>query len=186
MSVLRIARRYSKALIDLAIEQNKLEAVYEDVQYFSAVAQQRDFAALLKSPIIKPEKKGKIFDAVFGNKLSETTNAFLKIVLSKGRESYLQDIAKAFVRQYKAYNKVSTIKLTTATPVTAKNLEAIKTKLLGSNATSDKVEIETAVNEDLIGGFVLELGDKLYDASVAYKLEQLKKQFADNSSIKGF
>ena len=57
---------------------------------------------------------------------------------------------------------------------------------MGSDATSSKVEIETTVNEDLIGGFVLELGDKLYDASVAYKLEQLKKQFADNSYIKGF
>ncbi len=186
MSVLRIAGRYAKALIDLAIEQNKLEAVYSDVQYFSEVAQNRDFASLLKSPIIKADKKGKIFDEVFGNKISEITNAFLKIILNKGRESYLQDIAKSFIRQYKAYNKVSTIKLTTAAPITEQNLDAIKAKLLGSAVTSEKVEIETSVNADLIGGFVLEIGDKLYDSSVAYKLEQLKKEFKDNSYIKGF
>lgn len=186
MSVLRIAGRYAKALIDLAIEQNKLEAVYNDVQYFNEVAQNRDFAALLKSPIIKADKKGKIFDQVFGSNMSEMTNTFLKIILSKGRESYLQDIAKSFIRQYKAYNKVSTIKLTTAAPISDQNLEAIKAKLLGSTVTSEKVEIETAVNSDLIGGFVLKIGDTLYDSSVAYKLEQLKKEFKDNSYIKGF
>jgi len=59
-------------------------------------------------------------------------------------------------------------------------LESIKAQLKGSSQTAANVEIETAVNPDLIGGFVIEFADKLYDASVAHKLSKLKKEFTGN------
>ena len=180
MSVTRIASRYAKSLLDLAQEQNKLERVLEDVQAFQKATEQREFFLLLKSPIVNPEKKGTILTEIFSGKLDELSMAFFNIVLRKGREGYLPDIAKEFLAQYKTLKQISTVKLTTATPVSVDSLEAIKRQLQGSSKTDNNIELETSVNPDIIGGFVIEFNDKLYDASVAHKLGQLKKEFSDN------
>jgi F-type H+-transporting ATPase subunit delta len=184
MSVIRIASRYAKSLIDLAQEQGKLERVLEDVQAFQEASKQRDFYLLLKSPIVNPGKKGSILKEIFEGKFDELSMAFINIVLRKGREGYLTDIANEFVNQYKSLKHISTVKLTTASPVSDAALEAIKKQLQGSVRTEANIEIETAVDPDLIGGFVIEFDDKLYDASVAYKLNQLKKQFSGNQYVK--
>lgn len=177
MSVTRIASRYAKSLLSLAQEQGKLERILEDIQAFQKATEQRDFFLLLKSPIVNPTKKASIFKAIFEGKFDEMTMAFLNIVLRKGREGYLGDIVNEFVRQYQEFKQVSSVKLTTATPISAASLEAIKQQLKGSNNTKANIEIETAVNPDLIGGFVIEFDDKLYDASIAHKLGNLKKEF---------
>ena len=98
--------------------------------------------------------------------------------MRKGRESYLPEIAEEFITQYRALKQISTVKVTTATPMSEAGLEAIKAQLKGSNSTAANIEIETAVNPDIIGGFVIEFDDKLYDASVAHKLAKLKKEFS--------
>jgi len=180
MSVTRIAARYAKSLLDLAQEQGKLDTIVGDIQAFDGATAQRDFSLLLKSPIVNPEKKGKILTEIFGGKFDELSMAFINIVLRKGRESYLPDIAKEFLVQYNALKKISRVKLTTATPTTEASLASIKAQLQGSSNTAANIEIETAVNPDLIGGFVIEFDDKLYDASVAHKLAELKKGFSGN------
>lgn len=109
--------------------------------------------------------------------------AFLKILLKKGREPLLAHIASSFIEQYKRRKHISSVKLTTATKLGDEAVEAIRKKLLESTATDDKVELETAVDPELIGGFVVEIEDKLYDASVAHKLNLLKKDFKDNLFI---
>ncbi|HHH50571.1 MAG TPA: F0F1 ATP synthase subunit delta, partial [Saprospiraceae bacterium] len=87
---------------------------------------------------------------------------------------------------YKQINKITTVKLITAVPLEDSAVEKIKARLLDSDSTQQKIELVTAVNKDLIGGFVLEFDNQLYDASVAHKLEQLKKEFSNNEFVKGF
>lgn len=183
MSVTRIASRYAKSLLDLAQEQNKLERILGDVQAFHKATEQRDFFLLLKSPIVNPDKKGIILKEIFGSKFDELTMAFINIVLRKGREGYLPDIASEFIRQYQAFKHISKVKLTTATAISSESLDAIKKQLQESSKTEANIEIETAVDPDLIGGFVIEFDDKLYDASVAHQLNQLKKQFSGNQYV---
>ncbi len=178
MSVTRIASRYAKSLLDLSQEQNKLEKVTGDVQAFQKATEQRDFFLLLKSPIVNPDKKGTILKEIFGGKFDELTMAFINITLRKGRESYLPEIAKEFMAQYQALKHVSTVKLTTATALSDDALNAIKVQLQGSSQTQANIEIETAVDPNIIGGFVIEFDDKLYDASVAHKLNNLRKEFS--------
>lgn len=178
MSVQRIAGRYAKSLIDLAQESNKLERILEDVTSFKNASGNRDFYLLLKSPIVKASKKISILDALFADKYDELTMAFLRILVNKGREPYLPEIAEAFITQYKEINKISSVKVTTAKAMSAEALKALEAKLTSSDATHGKVEVETAVDADLIGGFVLELDGKIYDASVAQKLEELKRTLA--------
>lgn len=179
MSVIRIASRYAKSLLDLAKEQGNLDAVVEDIKSFNQVAKNRDFFLMLKSPIVNADKKAGVLNAIFDGKVDKLTMAFLDIVLRKGRESYLPEIATEFMEQYKTLKKVSTVKLTTAQPITDAALEAIKAKLLGSDITQESLQIETAVDADLIGGFVVQVGDKLVDASVAHKLREMAKVIAE-------
>lgn len=183
MSTHRIASRYAKSLFDLAREQGKLDRILQDVESFRAVTKNRDFELLLKSPVVKADKKGKIFQLLFEGKYDVMTMAFLQILLRKGREAYLVDIAREFVQQYQTFKEISTVTLTTAAPLSEENVKAIHDKLLASTATDKNVEIVTAVDPALIGGFVIEFEDRLYDASVAHKLGLLKKEFKDNHFV---
>jgi|TARA_B110000285_G_C15078854_1_gene592301 F-type H+-transporting ATPase subunit delta len=180
----RVSARYAKALIDLSIEQNQLEKVYGDIQGFIGILKNRDFANMLKSPIVKSDKKQSIFNAVFGESIDATTKAFFEIIIKKGREPQLAGISAAFVEQYKAIKNISSVTLTTATSASDEMVAAIKSKLEKSGAISGNVELETKIDADIIGGFVLEFEDKLYDASVANQLNQLKKEFSKNDYIK--
>jgi len=180
MSVARIAARYSKSLLDLAVEQNKLDRILEDVQALKKATEQRDLNLLLKSPIVNPSKKATILKEIFGGKVDELSMAFINIIVNKGRESLLPEIAEEFIQQYRSLKNISTIKLTTATQWTDAQIEGIRTKVIGALSNMEDVEIVSSVNPDLIGGFVIELGDKLYDASVAHKLDKLRKEFSKN------
>jgi F-type H+-transporting ATPase subunit delta len=147
------------------------------------VTKNRDFALLLKSPIVKPGKKEQIFEKLFAGKYDPLTMAFLRILLKKGREALLVDIAKEFIEQYKVIKHISTVKVTSAVKLSQQALDTIRQKLISSGATEQNVEITTQVNPELIGGVVIEFGDKLYDASVLHKLNLLKKEFKDNLYI---
>ncbi len=178
MSVIRIASRYAKSLIELAQERGQLEEVLADIKSFQKATENRDLYLLLKSPIINVTKKQQVFDALFEGKLTELTLAFFKIVLRKSREKYLPEVANEFISQYKKMKHISSVTLVTATALGAETVSKIKQKLVASEATDDHVELLTEVDPDLLGGFVLQFGDRLYDASVAHKLEKLKKEFA--------
>lgn len=180
MSNFRIATRYAKSILDLGIEQNTLDDIYKDMVVLKDALTNRDFKLFVKSPIIKGSKKQSTFKAIFGDTLSNTTNLFFNLLAKKGRESELPEIATSFLQQYKKYKKVSEIKLTTANPLSESALNSIKAALLQSDATDQEVEITTAVNPELIGGFVIEMEDKLYDASIAHKLRGIKKEFLEN------
>ena len=180
MSVSRIAGRYAKSLIDLAVEQGKLDRVLEDIKGFQSAVGNKDFSLMLKSPIINVTKKAQIFEAIFGEKFDKMTMAFLNIILNKNREPLLGDIANEFVNQYRNFNSISTVKITTATEMSERDLNQIKERFLESSSTQENIEIVTGVDPKLLGGFVVEFDDKLYDASVAHKLELLRKEFTKN------
>jgi F-type H+-transporting ATPase subunit delta len=186
MSISRISSRYAKSLLDLALERNELDRVLGDIETFNAASKNRDFYLLMKSPIVNSSKKISIFKAIFENKISNTTLAFFNITIKKGREIYLPEIGEEFISQYKKFNKISTVTITSASPLNDSSLSEIKSKLLASSITMEKLEVITKVDPSLIGGFIIESGDKLYDASVSYQLEQLKKEFVDNQYVKSF
>lgn len=183
MSVQRIASRYAKSLFELAQEQGKLERVLEDVKQFRKATKNRDLYLLLKSPVVPTAKKLTILDVLFKNRFDELTMAFLRILANKGREMYLPEVGQEFIRQYKQFKHISTVTIRTAVPLSEEAVKAIRKKLKASQITDEKVEIVTRVEEDLIGGFILEVDDKIYDASISHKLDKLHRQFGDNLYI---
>ena len=178
----RLAARYAKSLLDLAVEQNQLDAVYADMKWLQQVNKSNpDFVNMLRSPIIASDKKDKIIDAVIGNKVSKLTMLFTNLLTTKTRESNMPEIVTAFIEQYNKLKNIQTVKLTTATAISEELKQSIVAKVKSSTSTA--VEIETSVKEELIGGFKLEVGGTLIDASILRDLNDVRKQFLNNEYI---
>lgn len=183
MSNLRLASRYAKSLIDLATEQQQLDAVYADIKTLQSICNSNnDFVAMLKSPVISSDKKEKIVLAVTSDKVGKLTSAFLALLINKSREYSLPEIVKAFIDQYNKINDIHPVKLTTAVAVSEQVKNSILEKIR-SSTNMKKIELETAVKDELIGGFTLEIGDTFVDASVLRDLNDVKKQFMNNDFI---
>lgn len=179
----RLATRYAKSLIDLAIERGQLEEVFADMKWLQSVCKtNRDFVNVLRSPIIKSDVKKKIVEAVTNGRINELTAAFNRLIITKNRESFLPEISNAFIEAYKVEKNIHTIHLTTATPVNDSIKEAIVNQVKKS-AGFQNVELEEKVDDAIIGGFVLQIGDQLVDASIAYDLRAIAKQFKNNDFI---
>jgi len=176
----RLARRYAKSLIDLSIEKNQLEVVYKDMQYLQAVCKNsREFVNLLSSPIISLDKKNAIISAVTKDRVSVLTAAFNKLLVAKGREKGLPEIANAFIDQYNVIKGIHKIKITTAVAISDELKKSIEAKVTAAQGLN-RIELETEVDESLIGGFVLAFDNNLVDASIAKDLREIKKQFNQN------
>jgi len=170
----KVAARYARALLDLAIEQKNLDSVLGDMQVFSAtVKDSRDFELLLSSPIVKADKKIEIFKLAF-EPFEKTTQEFMALITNNGREAMLGDIAEAFEAQVKEHRGIVPMTITSATALDASTRDAIIAKVQSS--VEGKLEVEEKVDESLIGGFVVRMGDQRIDASVASQLNNLKQR----------
>jgi F-type H+-transporting ATPase subunit delta len=182
----RVASRYVKSLLSLAVEQNAVEAVHTDMQLFDKIClENRPFANMLKSPIIKHDKKKDILEAIFKGKVHTLTLAILEMLTNKNREPLLPSIAHEFHNAYNEYKGIEKATVTTTIAVDAKlkgEIEAIVKKL----STKKQVELVEKIDKDLIGGFILNVGDRQIDASIKNKLKSLKVKFAENPYIKEF
>jgi F-type H+-transporting ATPase subunit delta len=142
----------------------------------------RDFTNLLKSPVVNADIKKKIVDAVTAGKISALTRSFNTLLINKSRESNLPEITKAFIDQYKKFKNIHTVKLTTALPVSDAMRQAIKERVKQASGFTN-IELDEHVDDSIIGGFVLQIGDKLIDGSIAYDLKNIARQFDNNDFI---
>lgn len=178
MSELRIASRYAKSILELASEENELEVVANDIKYLELAFESRDLVNLIKSPIIHTDKKLKIFSRLFEGKLSKLTMLFLQRVIRKGRESIIPQMVESFTEQYNEKLGIVAVSLTTMPDTVESTIESIKSKIDELLGADTQVALELKQDPELIGGYILEYGDKRYDASVKYQLENIKKSFS--------
>jgi F-type H+-transporting ATPase subunit delta len=169
----KVASRYAKALLDLAVEQNVLDNVNADMINLSAVfADSKDLTNMLKSPVIAPSKKVEILEAVFGKNLNAMSLGFLKLIVKKSRAGILPEIADSFIELYKKHNNILDVYLTSAVlldaPVKEKILSKIKVRFTGTINLIEKVD------PALVGGFIVRIDDNQLDASIATQLTNLK------------
>jgi len=185
-NISHIAFPYAKALFDFAVEKDALDAVYKDMLALTSLCRtNRDFLLMLKSPILKTEKKQKIITAVFKDAVSEITRGFLKIITAKRRESLLNDMGIAFIELYKDSMGILTTTVKTAVPLTAELRKEIL-EVMGPQSKGS-IDLVEEIDEDLIGGFVLQWKDMQYDASILNEVNKMKKAMAMiNLYKKGF
>ncbi len=180
----RLAARYAKSLIDLAIEKGLLDQVNKDLEFLQAlVSASPEFALVLRSPVIESYKKVAILEALVKGKISQITYAFSLLVIKKGRVDVFREILIAYKEQYNLIMGINKVKFTTPQPISAELKTAI-TKKLADEAGLTNIEMETKVDPNLIGGFVLEYNNNLVDASVLRDLKDIKKQFLTNDYIR--
>ena len=180
-----ISQRYAKALFELALEMKILDRVNQDMLLVKSVTVENpEFKRLLTSPIIPPGKKSQIIKGIFEKHLERLSLRFLQLVVKKEREAYLPNIVESFISMYKKFNNILPVKLTTAQPIDDEIRREMLTLL--KDTTHKKIELEEKVEENLIGGFVLNLEDSQYDASLRKKIDRLRKTFESNLYVKGF
>lgn len=180
-----IAKRYAKAVFELALEMNLVEETKADMELVQSVcSSNKDFDLLLKSPVIKSDKKLKILEAIFKDKTSELSMRFFSIITRKKRERYASDIASEFIHIYKKFKNIFTIQFEGAWEIS----DDIRKQVIAlmEEQTGGTIELKEKVKKELIGGFVLTYDDYKYDASIAHQLRKIKKSAGEiNLYIRG-
>jgi F-type H+-transporting ATPase subunit delta len=166
MSASRLSVRYAKALLGLAVEQNQLEELTADVRQLEAMVEgSSELRMLLRSPIIQPSKKRPMLEMVFKDRFHSLLWNFIDVLLRKHREMHLVDMGKAFLDLYNQRKNITRVNIATASPVGDDTLQAIADSLRSDDGGT--IEMTSEVDEDLIGGYVIQYGGQRYDASVA-------------------
>tara|TARA_Y100000589_G_C27013955_1_gene571992 strand:+ start:319 stop:876 length:558 start_codon:yes stop_codon:yes gene_type:complete len=185
MSYARAAVRYAKSLLELSIDQGKLDLVKSDMDLIrSTCSVSKELVLLLESPVVRADKKLSVLNAIFGKQLSVITTKFIEILIDKGRESLIDDISYAFEDQYLVHNNV--LKTVIKSVDGLNNDFKFKVTELVRTAYDKDVEIIEEKDPSLIGGFVLTIGDKQVDASISRKLAELEKEFSKNTYMKDY
>tara|TARA_R100000541_G_scaffold18151_1_gene27933 strand:- start:752 stop:1291 length:540 start_codon:yes stop_codon:yes gene_type:complete len=172
----RAAIRYAKAVLEQANEAKLGNVVFGDMKSVAAtIENSKELRAVLNSPVIKGEDKKKALMAIFeGN--SEVTKGVIDILDSNKRINLLGAVAESYVSLYNEAQGVKVAHVTTAVPLSSE----LETKVLAKvkeMTGSDLVTIENTIDESIIGGFILRVGDLQYNASIANQLDSIKREF---------
>ena len=176
MKGVRAAVRYAKALRQLAEEKNLLDAIVADVKLIhNTIEKSRELELLLQSPLVKSDKKGEVLSSIFGSKINELTLNFIKQLLSQGRENILKTVCEEYINQYNAIRNIAKVSVTTSVPLT-NELRTELVQKIKSDYNLSEVELTEKVDQNLIGGMVLRIGDKQLDASIRRQLNDIKQE----------
>jgi len=185
MSQSRITIRYAKALFQLVIEEGTVEQSYRDMVLIDGVCtESKELSLLLKSPIVKTDKKLKILEEIFESKISKVTMSFINIITTKKREILLALIASSFIALYKTHNKIETATVISATPLD----ESLRVEIINfiKQHGDNDVELSEKVDPTIIGGSIIRMGDKQLDTSVSKAISELKQIFNKNLYLQDF
>lgn len=171
----RAAIRYAKAVLSLSLDLKNADKVNEDMHSISTTIEtSNELKAMLSSPVIKPSVKKSALLAVF-TKLDKTTISLIDQLITNNRLPLFNLIAKQFIILYDKHKGTEIATVTTAVPLT-KELE-VKVLSKIKEIVGTKVSLNKKIDPSLIGGFILRVGDKQFDASISGKMKSLRKEF---------
>ncbi|WP_299533769.1 ATP synthase F1 subunit delta [Ulvibacterium sp.] len=174
----RAAIRYAKAILDLAVENKATDALEKDMRVVvQTISESKELRDILTSPIIKGEAKKKAVLSVFKDS-HHITEGLMNLLVDNRRIDMLNEVALKYIILNEKLKGEDVAYVTTAVPLT-KALEKKVLKQLGE-ITGNKVTLKNTVDESIIGGFVLRVGDLQYDASIANKLSNIKREFTNS------
>ncbi len=181
----RVATRYAKSFIDLTMELGMLEKAVADMkQIVSICKSNHEFVIFLKSPIINTDKKIAVLKEIFENTLDKVTFTYIALITNKKREKYLAEIAAEFLNQYNIKKRILKAVVTSASGIDDTTRKKIME--LVKEVNTSEVVIEEKIDKNIIGGFIIRVGDKQVDASIARKLNDLRRSFKENPFVKEF
>jgi F-type H+-transporting ATPase subunit delta len=175
----KVAKRYAQGLLDFTNETGQTAAVFSEMKDVKKImSQSADLNKFFLTPYIDAKKKIEVADQIFKD-FSVSSQNLIRLVIKHGRENQLKNIAQEFINKVEDVNGVQRITLTTATQLSKENLDQIlrSTNLVKEGSNFD---LNLNVKPDILGGYILRVGDQQVDASVKTKLNQVKKDFQLN------
>lgn len=172
----KVAKRYAQGLLDFSTDNGIVTQVFDEMKtVISVLNSSKELNSFLATPFIDAKKKIETAGLIFSS-FSVPSKNFINLIIKHGRENQLKNIAQQYINKVEDINGVQRVTLTSATELSAANIEAIlkSTDIVNHN---NKFDIQTIINPDLLGGYILRVGDQQVDASVKSKLNNLKKEF---------
>ncbi len=175
----KVAKRYAQGLLDFTNESGQTATVFSEMKDVVKIMKESvDLNKFFMTPYIDSKKKIEVANEIFKG-LSVSSQNLIRLVIKHGRENQLKNIAQEFINKVEDLSGVQRVTLTTATPLSKENLDQIlrSTNLVNADSNFD---LKVNVKPEILGGYVLRVGDQQVDASVKTKLNQVKKDFQLN------
>ncbi len=171
-----ISKAYGEALFELALEKNELDSFAEQVNVLArAFAENPELTKLLNHPKISKEEKVSVIESIFKGRMSDDIVGFLVVIVEKDRGSEIEDILKLFQAKVREYKKIGVALVTSAIELSTEQKQKVEQKLLQQTAY-ESFEVDYKVDESLIGGMIIRIGDRVVDSSIRSKLDNLTKE----------
>ena len=171
-----ISKTYGDALFELAVEKDKVDVLLEEIEQLKGVlSENEDFGRLMNHPKIIKEEKIQVAKDVFTGRISDELLGFLTIIITKDRYRDIDAILDYFIAEVKRYKGIGIATVTTAVPLKEEQCKKIEQKLLDTTQFT-KMEMHYQLDESLIGGMVVRIGDRVVDSSVKTKLSELQRE----------
>ena len=171
-----ISKTYGDALFELAVEQDKVDALLEEIEQLKRVlSENEEFGRLMNHPKVIKEEKIQVARNVFEGRMSNELLGFLTIIISKDRYREIDAILDYFIAEVKQYKGIGVATVTTAVPLRLEQRRKIEQRLLATTSYK-KMEMKYLLDKSLIGGMVIRIGDRVVDSSIKTKLNELTRQ----------
>ncbi|MDN4012715.1 ATP synthase F1 subunit delta [Chryseobacterium gambrini] len=175
----KVAKRYAQGLLDFTNESGQTATVFSEMKdVVKIMKESADLNKFFMTPYIDSKKKVEVANEIFKG-LSVSSKNLITLVIKHGRESQLKNIAQEFINKVEDISGVQRVTVTTATQLSKENLDEIlrNSNLVNTNANFD---LRLNIKPEILGGYILRVGDQQIDASVKSKLNQVKKDFSLN------
>ncbi len=171
-----VSKVYGDALFSLAVEENKLDEIWEEVRAMRrAISENPEFLPVLCHPEMDQDKKMSILEDVFGGKMSEESMGFLAVLVRKGRLGEILAVLDYFDEQAKEYKKIGVVEVSTPIPLTDAQKGQIENRLM-QVSEYETLEMQYRLDESLLGGMVIRIGNRVLDNSIRSKMETMSRQ----------
>lgn len=173
-----VSKVYGDALFSLALEENRLDEVWEEVKLLSSALQEnKEFTNMMTHPDMTQEKGLALLEEAFGGKLSDVMMGFFQVLVKKGRFSEILSVLDYFQKEAKEYKKIGVVYVTTPTGLTEEQKSGIVERLTQISGYQS-LEMNYVVDPSLLGGIRIRIGDRVVDNSIQTKLEEMTRSLS--------
>jgi F-type H+-transporting ATPase subunit delta len=174
MSDYRVARRYAKSIFQLAVEKKVLEEVHDSmVLVHKTCAQNRNLVLLLRNPVVRYDYKLRVLTRIFKEKTDPLSLRFIELLTKKNRANILPRIAEVYTELYNEHKNITIARLTSAIPLS----DEVRSSIIDRVKKGDQeVILQETIDEELIGGFILNIDDTRIDNSISSMLKNIERE----------
>ena len=174
-----VSKTYGDALFELALEENKIDSLQEEVEVvLVALAENQELTKLMNHPNVSKDEKVEVIENIFKGRVSAELTGLMRMLTEKGRYAEMDDVLEYFLNRVKEHKNIGTAYVSTALELSDAQKKAVEKRLL---ETTKYVEFEMhySVDADLIGGMVIRIGDRVVDSSIKTKLYDLTRELSN-------